>query len=158
MQIRRMTVDDLPAVAALEAETFSDPWSYGSFEYEVKNNAYSIPLILEKDGTMAGYAIIWRIYEEFHLANIAIQPQLQGQGLGAYFLSEVLKMKGETHYAILEVRKSNKRAIRLYKRFGFSVIMERVRYYRNGETALVMHKNFLEEKQESAKEKNLKNM
>ena len=89
-----------------------------------------------------GYAIIWRIYEEFHIANIAIHPEFQGKKLGDYFLGEILNLKGDCAYAILEVRESNKKAIQLYKKYGFRTIMKRVRYYRNGETALVMQKIF----------------
>jgi ribosomal-protein-alanine N-acetyltransferase len=142
MVVRRMTDKDLEAVTDLERTIFPDPWSRDSFEFDLKNNPYSVPLILEDEQKIVGYAIIWKIYEEFHIANLAIQPEKQGKKLGTYLLKEILNMHQDCAYAILEVRESNKRAIQLYKKFGFRTIMKRTRYYRNGETALVMQKIF----------------
>ena len=140
MIVRRMTAADLDTVIALETSIFPDPWSRNSFEFELQSNRYSLPFILEDHGQILGYAIIWKIFEEFHIANIAIHPLHQGKGLGSFFLNEILKMAGGCKYALLEVRESNQRAIRLYQKFGFKTIMKRVRYYKNGETALVMQK------------------
>ncbi len=142
MIIRRMTEADLDTVVALETRIFPDPWTRSSFEFELTSNRYSLPLVLEDQNQLLGYAIIWRIYEEFHIANIAIHPEHQGKKLGSYFLNEILKMATGCKYALLEVRESNWRAIRLYQKFGFKVIMKRPRYYKNGETALVMQKIF----------------
>jgi ribosomal-protein-alanine N-acetyltransferase len=145
MNLRRMKETDLDTVIAFEKQIFPDPWSRSSFEYEIRSNPFSIPLILEKNGEMYGYAIIWRIYEEFHIANIAIHPEKQGQKLGKQFLESIFRLKGDCAFAILEVRESNTRAIHLYEKFGFKVIMKRSRYYKNGETALVMQKIFSQE-------------
>jgi len=145
MKIRRMTEKDLDVVTKLERRLFPDPWSRSSFEFEIHQNIYSFPMVLEQKGQIIGYAIIWKIYEEFHIANLAIHPDFQGRKLGSYFLDQILKMKGDCRYALLEVRESNKRAIHLYEKFGFKTIMKRPKYYRNGETALVMQKLFLDE-------------
>jgi ribosomal-protein-alanine N-acetyltransferase len=142
MMIRQMTEQDLKEISLLEKKLFPDPWSYSSFEYELRNNPYSIPLVLTDDQKIIGYAIIWRIYEEFHIANIAIHPEYQGQKLGTQFFKEILKLRDKCAYAVLEVRESNVRAIHLYQKFGFRIIMKRVHYYKNGETALVMQKIF----------------
>ncbi len=142
MRVRRMTTTDLDEVVRLESRIFPDPWSRANFEYDLNDNNYSIPLVLEKNGQIIGYAIVWRIYEEFHIANIAIRPEFQGMKLGDFFLREILNLQGDCTYAILEVRESNKRAIHLYEKYGFQTIMKRIRYYRNGETALVMQKIF----------------
>ncbi|MBN2367010.1 MAG: ribosomal protein S18-alanine N-acetyltransferase [Calditrichaeota bacterium] len=145
MKVRPMQDSDLDVVVELEKTVFPDPWSRISFEYELKSNPYSLPLILEHMGEIAGYAIIWRIFEEFHIANIAVHPNLQGRKMGSYFLRHILSLKENCSYAILEVRESNQRAIHLYENFGFNIIMKRTRYYRNGETALVMQKIFSKE-------------
>jgi ribosomal-protein-alanine N-acetyltransferase len=145
MHIRRMTLEDLNNVVELERKIFVDPWSRKSFEFEVSNNQFSFPLILEDQNKIVGYAVIWRIYEEFHIANLAILPEHQGKKFGKFFLQQILKNTDECKYAILEVRESNHKAIKLYEKFGFRVIMKRVKYYRNGETALVMQKIFNQE-------------
>ena len=145
MRVRRMTIEDLDQIVNLEKEIFPDPWSWANFEYEIHKNPYSIPLILEKDQDIWGYAIVWKIYEEFHIANIAITPSKQGKKYGSNFLKYLFKLSGDCKYAILEVRESNLRAIKMYQKFGFKIIIRRERYYKNGETALVMQK-FLNKK------------
>jgi ribosomal-protein-alanine N-acetyltransferase len=137
-----MKPEDLTKVVKLEKSIFPDPWSQASFEYEIHNNPFSVPLILEMEGEVCGYAIIWRIYEEFHIANIAIRPDMQDKKLGSTFLEYILSLHEDCAYAILEVRESNLRAIHLYEKFGFRTIMKRERYYKNGETALVMQRIF----------------
>ncbi len=140
MLIRRMTEQDLPTILELEQRLFKDPWSSQSFQYELRDNRFSLPLVLEEEGKIIGYAIIWRIYEEFHIANFAIHPDYQGKGYGQIFLKNLFRLAGNCQYAILEVRESNRRAIHIYEKFGFRVIMRRPNYYADGETALVMQK------------------
>jgi len=151
MHVRRMTLEDLNNVVELERKIFVDPWSRKSFEFEVSNNQFSFPLILEDQNKIVGYAVIWRIYEEFHIANLAILPEHQGKKFGKFFLQQILKNTDECKYAILEVRESNHKAIKLYEKFGFRVIMKRVKYYKNGETALVMQKIFNQEDKTESK-------
>jgi ribosomal-protein-alanine N-acetyltransferase len=151
MHIRRMTHKDLDNITEFERQIFPDPWSRRSFEFEVAGNPFSYPLVLEDQNKIIGYAVIWRIYEEFHIANLAILPDHQGKKFGKYFLEQILKNTDECKYAILEVRESNQRAIKLYENFGFRVIMKRTSYYKNGETALVMQKIFSQENHPESK-------
>ncbi len=142
MIIREMTGDDVSRIAELESKIFSDPWSESSFEYEVFHNEYSIPLVLEDGEEIIGYTIIWKMFEEFHIANFALRPESQGKQIGSAFFREVLKLADGCDFALLEVRETNVRAIHLYKKFGFRIIMRRRAYYRDGEDALVMQKIF----------------
>ena len=145
MRVRPMQLDDLTKVVMLEHQIFKDAWSYQSFETELKKNKYSIPLVLEEKDEILGYAILWKIYEEFHIANIAIHPNHQGKKLGEYFLHQCLQKAIDCKYALLEVRESNQRAINLYLKFGFEILIKRHYYYQDGETALVMRKRLFEE-------------
>ncbi|OGB65510.1 MAG: ribosomal-protein-alanine N-acetyltransferase [Caldithrix sp. RBG_13_44_9] len=145
MEIRRMNKEDLETVVQLERQIFPDPWSQTSFEYEIFHNPFSLSLVLVQDTEIYGYAVIWKIYEEFHIANFAIRPDQQGKKLGNLFFEKILELREGSAFALLEVRESNQRAIHLYQKFGFRTIMKRVKYYRNGETALVMQKIFAKE-------------
>lgn len=139
--LRRMRVEDLDAIMAIETRVFPDSWSRQNFEFEVLTNRLSLPVVLEdQEGQIIGYAVAWLLFEEFHIATIAIHPDYQGRGLGRYLLQKLLEMAREQEYALLEVRPSNRRAIRLYESFGFRAIGRRKRYYRNGEDAIIMRK------------------
>ncbi|MCK6620434.1 MAG: ribosomal protein S18-alanine N-acetyltransferase [Calditrichaceae bacterium] len=137
---RYMTVEDLDAVMEIERRVFIDPWSRKSYEFEIIENRYSLPLVLEYAGKIVGYAVVWQVYEEFHIASLAIAPEQQGRGWGKYLLETLLKLADNADYALLEVRPSNTRAIRMYEQFGFTRLGVRKRYYQNGEDALVMRK------------------
>ena len=71
-EIRRMTLDDLDAVVAIEAATFPTPWSRHSFEQELTRNVAARYLVAVLDGQVIGYAGAWIILDESHITNIAI--------------------------------------------------------------------------------------
>jgi ribosomal-protein-alanine N-acetyltransferase len=64
----------------------------------------------------------------------------EGKGLATALMAEA---RGEAEQAgarglVLEVRPSNRRALRLYRHLGYDVVARRPRYYADGEDALVM--------------------
>ena len=138
--IRKMKIPDLDEVIKIEKIVFPDPWSRKSFQFEIIVNKYSHPLVLAVDNKLIGYAVIWKIFEEFHIANIAIDPNFQGKGWGTYFLTEILKQVTDQKYCLLEVRENNLTAIHIYKKLGFKKDSIRYRYYTNGDSAIVMKK------------------
>ena len=138
--IRRMTMDDVDGVAAVEAATFPTPWSRDAFASEM-NNVAARYLVAEKDGRIIGFAGAWIILDESHITNIAVYKEERGQGIGRKLtegLMQYLSNLGAA-YATLEVRKSNEVAQNLYKSLGFIKLGVRKRYYEdNGEDALIM--------------------
>lgn len=138
---------DVAQVMAIEETVFvGDPWPRSAFVRQLDNPlAQFLVLALAGNSGAAdqvlGYAGAWIIVDEAHLMNIAIEPGVQGQGLGEYLLLRVLsgaRSAGAT-ICTLEVRPSNLRAQRLYRRLGLRVVGRRKRYYvDNGEDALIM--------------------
>ena len=80
--IRRMTIDDVPTVAAIEAATFPTPWSEDAFRKEITDNPVARYLVAEKDGAVIGFAGAWIILDESHITNIAVLVEHRGQGYG----------------------------------------------------------------------------
>ena len=138
--IRRMTMDDVDGVAAVEAATFPTPWSRDAFASEMKNVAARY-LVAEKDGKVIGYAGAWIILDESHITNIAIREDMRGHGYGKALTGALMQYIANlgAAYATLEVRRSNERAQHVYKTLGFIGVGWRKRYYEdNGEDALLM--------------------
>ncbi len=139
--IRRMTLEDLDAVVAIEAATFAMPWSKDSFYQELTRNVAARYLVAEVNGTVIGYAGAWIILDESHITNIAILEGYRGHGYGRKLtegLMQYLSNLGAA-YATLEVRRSNERAQSLYKSLGYVAVGWRKRYYEdNQEDALLM--------------------
>ena len=139
-QIRRMTMEDVDGVAAVEAATFPTPWSRDAFASEMRNVAARY-LVAEKDGRIIGYAGAWIILDESHVTNIAVLSDERGQGIGRALTAGLMQYLSNlgAAYATLEVRKSNEIAQNLYKSLGFIKLGVRKRYYEdNGEDALIM--------------------
>lgn len=139
--IRRMTIDDLDAVAALEAAIFPTPWSRESFERELTVNAVARYLVCEYEGKVIGYAGAWVILDESHITNIALMEAYRGRGFGRALtegLMQYISNLGAV-YATLEVRVGNTVAQNLYKSIGFVTLGKRKKYYEdNGEDAYLM--------------------
>jgi ribosomal-protein-alanine N-acetyltransferase len=147
IRIERMTQADLPEVLEIERACFPSPWSRQCFLAEVLNRRRSHPLVarLNEPGggasPVAGYACLWQVHEEIWINNLAVRADLRRRGLGRRLVREALRLGRELgcRQAILEVRPSNREAIRLYQSEGFEEISRRSRYYTdNQEDALVM--------------------
>lgn len=139
--IRRMTLADVPQVAAIEAATFPTPWSESDFQREITTNAVARYLVAEKDGRVIGFAGAWVILDESHVTNIAVSAAERGKGYGRQLTEALMQYLANlgAAYATLEVRKSNETAQNLYKSLGFIKLGVRKHYYEdNGEDALLM--------------------
>jgi len=144
MNIRRMTLDDLPQVAAIDQVSFSLPWPERSFRFEVTDNPASRAWVFELDGTILGMIVIWLLVDEAHIATIATHPNHRRQGIASRLLIhalEELKAEGAVT-SVLEVRESNIPAQEMYRKFGFVESGRRRHYYRdNDEDAILMSVN-----------------
>ena len=139
--IEDMKEDDLFDVMEIEKEAFSDPWTYEMFHSELSNSFSRLWVVREISGKLIGYICFWRVVDETHILNIAVQKHYRRKGIARnilVFAIDYWKRDG-VKTVLLEVRRSNKAAQELYEKFGFNVIVSRKRYYKNPvEDALVM--------------------
>jgi ribosomal-protein-alanine N-acetyltransferase len=133
---------DLDAVLAIEAESFTSPWTREMYLAELRNVGVSFCyLARDEAGHALGFCSFWRIVDELHINNLAVLPAYRRRGIGSTLLIYVLQEGARlgAHSATLEVRRSNEDARRLYERFGFAASGVRRAYYTNPvEDAVVM--------------------
>jgi ribosomal-protein-alanine N-acetyltransferase len=133
---------DLDGVLDVDVQSFTRPWTRAMYESEFLNRDTSRMFVLRTAGRpVAGYCAAWFVLDEIHINNIAVRPELRGQGLGSALLAHVLEegRAAGASRATLEVRRSNDDARRLYERFGFRVAGVRRDYYTDPtEDALVL--------------------
>lgn len=128
--IRRMTEADLPAVAGLERENFSVPWTEENLKESLRLSTYLF-LVAEEEGKVVGYAGLNRVLDEGDVTNIVISEDFRGRGIGTELTSALLeegKKEGIQAFT-LEVRFSNVSAIRIYEKLGFVEEGIRKRFY-----------------------------
>ena len=141
VMIRKMTMDDIEQVIAIDRVSFSLPWPERSFRFELTDNPASRCWVAEVDGKIAGMVVVWLIVDEVHVATIATHPDFRRQGIAKNLLSHALQhLSNEgAQSSFLEVRASNLAAQELYRKFGYEESGVRRRYYRdNDEDALLM--------------------
>lgn len=143
--IRRMTMDDIPAVVAIDRLSFPNPWPERSYSYELKQNPYSRLFVAEAhDGDyeqIVGFIGFWFVIDEAHISTLAVHPGFRGRQIGDRLLARALACVREVGGCLvsLEVRESNVAALKLYQKYGFEAVGRRKRYYRdNNEDAIVM--------------------
>ncbi len=128
--VRPFEARDVAAVAALEAASFSQPWSAETFARMVGQGS-TVVRVVEREGEIIGYGILLLAIDEAEVANIAIRRDLRGCGFGACLLDAMLEHArgcGVTR-VVLEVRESNEAALSLYASRGFETIGRRAGYY-----------------------------
>jgi [ribosomal protein S18]-alanine N-acetyltransferase len=139
-EIRRLVYADLPQVIAIERRAFPAPWSLAMFVLELSKPSGVCLAATGEDGDLTGYLVCSRYDTVWHVMNVAVDPVLQGRGIGTALLERLLAEVGDPQARFtLEVRRSNAHAIRLYERLGFRAAGLRRRYYQdNGEDAVIM--------------------
>jgi ribosomal-protein-alanine N-acetyltransferase len=150
--LRSMTVDDVPAVAAIDRKSFPLPWSENAFRSDLTTNPAAHLLVAEHESDagrrIAGYAGYWLVVDEAHLSTLAVEPALRRRGIGERILREAMRHAARqgAELMTLEVRVSNEPARRLYEKHGFRLVGRRPHYYKdNLEDALLMTRHGLAE-------------
>ncbi|NUT69857.1 ribosomal protein S18-alanine N-acetyltransferase [Pseudarthrobacter sp. C4D7] len=136
-----MTLDDVPAVGALEHQLFPiDAWPVQMFLDELSQPETRRYLVAETSEGIVGYAGLMCIEPIADVQTIAVVPGHEGRGIGSTLLTQLIDEARHRGAAdvLLEVRADNPRAQQLYVRFGFEQIHVRPRYYRDGVDALIM--------------------
>ena len=126
---RRMTVNDLDAIMAIETKVYPHPWTRGNFNDSLRAGYHC--WTLEDAGEIAGYSVVLIAAGEAHLLNLSIALSWQRRGFGRDMLGFLLK-RGRDFAAgkmYLEVRPSNIAGRSLYASAGFSEIATRRGYY-----------------------------
>ena len=140
--VRTTDSEDLDGVAALEAASFTNPWTREMLERDIARSDVAHAFVVRGAGRrVAAFCTCWIVYDELHVNSIAVDPELRGKGLATALMRFVLaeaERRG-AHRATLEVRRSNRPARRLYEKLGFSIVAVRSQYYTQpDEDALIL--------------------
>lgn len=159
--IEPMTLDDIPAVVAIERASYSMAWPTRAFDYELNHNPLAHYYVLRttlahppfetlggrrsavrgQSSQLVGLTGFWLMADEAHISTIAVHPDWHGLGLGEWLLLALLEA-GQAlgaEVATLEVRPSNQPALALYQKYQFEEVGRRSRYYSdNDEDALIL--------------------
>lgn len=124
-----MRSQDVETIIAFEIIIYSHPWTEGIFNDCMKFGY--LCLVAEIDHQIVAYGVLSVAAGESHILNLSVPKQHQRLGYGTQLLQQFLKQAQELNAesTLLEVRASNKSAIKLYENHGFNEIGVRKNYY-----------------------------
>jgi len=103
-----------------------------------------------------GYGGMWLKLRQAHITTLAVHPEYRRKGVALSLVLRLLKeaRKAKAGHVVLEVKKTNTAAQKLYKKLGFKMLGTRKNYYiEDGEDGIVM---FLENLKGKKVEKTIK--
>jgi [ribosomal protein S18]-alanine N-acetyltransferase len=147
IELRRLGIEDLSEIEVIERRSYPTPWSRSMFAGELAKPSSICLGAFEADdeaGALVGYLIVSRYVDAWHVMNVAVDPEQRGRGVATMLLERLFELTADDARRgyTLEVRVSNRKAIELYERLGFTARGLRRGYYTdNREDALIMWKD-----------------
>ena len=133
---------DLDGVLEVDRLSFPSPWTREMYEEELRQTGTSFIIVVRTAAApVAGYCSYRVVADELQINNVAVRPDHRGKGIGRAMVESALDhgRASGARIALLEVRRSNQTAQRLYFGLGFTEVGERPRYYAHPEEdALVL--------------------
>ena len=129
VRIRPMTEADVAGVFGIERASYQFPWSEGIFR-DCLRVGY-VCRVLSLGSQIIGYGVMSVGAGEAHILNLCVADTHRCSGLGRRMLAYLLERgtAAGMSEAFLEVRPSNRAAIRLYQAVGFEQVGMRRGYY-----------------------------
>lgn len=146
--LRPLFKSDLSQLVAIEAAVHLAPWTEETFKACLA--AGHLGWVIEQAGVIVAFILVSMNVDECHILNIGVATAFQHQGFGKALMLHALA-HAKSHgigVVYLEVRRSNTRAIGLYKKLLFRLVGVRKGYYplaMGGEDALVFAKSLMDE-------------
>ena len=143
LQLRPMSVNDLPQVAGLEARAFAGaahtPWTEQMF-YEDLNQPGRTWWVAHDMGTIVGFAGGTMAGDELEVSDVVVDESRRRAGIASRLLTRVAYDAQMLNAATisLEVEKDNEAAHACYEALGLSDVACRPDYYGPGADAVIM--------------------
>jgi ribosomal-protein-alanine N-acetyltransferase len=129
--IRSATLDDLPAMMAIEQQAPSAAhWTAGQYERLLENG---FVWVAEHGGKLCGFACAKVVAGEWEIENIVVAPEFQRRGAASQLMGALIReaqSRAGTRI-VLDVRESNLPARHLYENHGFNPVGRRKGYYQH---------------------------
>ena len=139
-----LKAEQLDEVLEIEEASFQRPWNRQAFQAEFDyREAAQYAVISSSSRRVIGYLFVRFVASEMHLLKIATTPRWRRRGVATWALEQCFEnaRRRGARQMTLEVRASNRQAIGLYAKLGFSRTGIRHQYYSDtGDDALVMAK------------------
>lgn len=140
--ISKMQDEDIEEALLTEQSHNIHILSKNILKEDIKNKNYNYLVAKNNDGKIIGYIGISYVLDSADIISIVVHKDYTNKGIATLLLQEIFNFAKENNIQkiMLEVRKSNLPAQKLYEKHGFKQITIRKNYYDNTEDALIYEK------------------
>lgn len=142
VKIRLLQKEDIKKIVYLEESFLGETLGEEMLESELDSKVTKF-YVATLSGEIVGYIGRYEFLGEAEILNFVVDETYQRQGIGQLLFNQVESDIQDLQKMTLEVRESNTKAINFYKKNGFKQISIRKHYYKNGEDAKVLIKEYL---------------
>jgi ribosomal-protein-alanine N-acetyltransferase len=138
--IRLASLSDLPAICAIENDSFPEPYSASLLERLLKDCSESFFVAAGDAEELVGYCVSSLSGKSAHMISIAVNSSFRSKGIATALLqrSIVYLMAHGVDEFWLEVNLKNVEAVTLYTKLGFEEVGVLKDYYSDGSDAVRM--------------------
>ncbi|MEA3327154.1 MAG: GNAT family N-acetyltransferase [Chloroflexota bacterium] len=131
LEIRSMTVSDLPFIEIIDHIAFPSLWQNSLAGLRKAYHQTGISTVAVKNGQVVGYQISTAMTIYGHLARLAVHPYYQRQGVGYAIVYDLLKRFEHRGYWCVTVntQSNNLPSLKLYEEFNFKRTDEEIPVY-----------------------------
>lgn len=139
INISKMNISDISEVKELEKAQNICILSENAIKNDLNDENY-IYLVARKDNEIIGYIATSKVIDTVDILSIVIKEEYKKRGIATKLLQFIFELENISK-VMLEVRRSNIPAQRLYEKLGFNNIYTRKNYYPdNHEDAIIYEK------------------
>jgi ribosomal-protein-alanine acetyltransferase len=140
--IRKINFSDFTTISKLERDVFKDCWSKKIIEDQI-NHVNAINLLLIEKNQVLGYIFAQNYTDFVEIQRIGVSKKARRKRIGETLVKEIEIIAAQLNInkILLEVRKDNLPAIKLYQKLQFGIDSIRKKYYAlDNEDAILMSK------------------
>ena len=144
LTIIKLGILDLKSCIELDQKSLNGLWTKSQWEKELTNGKrICIGVLDQETKKLLGLASAWKVIDELHITSLAVYPEHQRKGLGKLLMADLIKRSKSIliHHIYLEVKDNNEPAKAFYKSMGFEIVGKRLKFYKDGNDALIFKKH-----------------
>ena len=139
MGLRKGKNSDLEYIYEIETKVYDKPyWNKKMLDKVLSGKTENRIWIYELNKIIIGFIIDLRYANEVNILNIAIGKSFQNKGYGSKMVYNYLNRLPRKCIVLLEVKKSNYKALKIYSKLNFQKLYIRKAYYNDGADAVNM--------------------
>lgn len=139
MGLRKGLNSDLEYIFEIETKVYDKPyWNKKMLDEVLSGKTENRIWVYELNRIIIGFIIDLRYDNEVNILNIAIGEPFQNKGHGLKMTYNYLKSLPRQCIVLLEVKKNNYKALKIYYKLNFQKLNTRKAYYNDGTDAVNM--------------------